>query len=297
MNQQEKKIIIQEIRTWRDSKLLPAEYCDFLLNLYAEGDSFSAEEQNRPRKNNRTNGGSEGLRRFFNSQASLVLLVMGVLLLFVIFAFNFTLFPLPMQIGVLALVTVVVYFLAIRSGQGPALKRLAWTATSAVLVAVDGYFYLSKTGLIESRGSVIGVMSVVFLLWVLTGGIGRSRLISGIGWCGLLLMYAMLIERIADIGSGPYGVQHFYWLIPAILSLVLAYLLGRGRVYIAPVFFVLGLLSLFGPDLRLLVYGGSMDFFIQAIIFLKLAVLISVVIVFRLDLKNWWDGTSVEIGR
>ncbi|MFC4320808.1 hypothetical protein [Litchfieldia salsa] len=33
-----KKIIIKEIRDWKQSRLLPEEYCNFLLTLYTEGD-------------------------------------------------------------------------------------------------------------------------------------------------------------------------------------------------------------------------------------------------------------------
>jgi len=38
MDQQRRKVIVQEIEYWHKSKLLPDHYCDFLLNLYAEQD-------------------------------------------------------------------------------------------------------------------------------------------------------------------------------------------------------------------------------------------------------------------
>lgn len=41
MNEQRKKIIISEIKHWRQSKLLPAHYCDFLITLYAQGEDQS----------------------------------------------------------------------------------------------------------------------------------------------------------------------------------------------------------------------------------------------------------------
>lgn len=37
MNSQRKKMIIAEIRYWKEHKLLPAHYCDFLITLYAQG--------------------------------------------------------------------------------------------------------------------------------------------------------------------------------------------------------------------------------------------------------------------
>ena len=38
MNVQRKKIIMAEINYWKQNKLLPEHYCDFLITLYTEGD-------------------------------------------------------------------------------------------------------------------------------------------------------------------------------------------------------------------------------------------------------------------
>lgn len=40
MNAQRKKIIIAEIRYWKQHKLLPDHYCDFLITLYAQGEEL-----------------------------------------------------------------------------------------------------------------------------------------------------------------------------------------------------------------------------------------------------------------
>ena len=37
MNETRKKIIIKEIQCWKDSRMLPEHYCDYLLALYTEG--------------------------------------------------------------------------------------------------------------------------------------------------------------------------------------------------------------------------------------------------------------------
>jgi hypothetical protein len=37
MNAQRKKIIMTEINYWKQNKLLPEQYCDFLIMLYTEG--------------------------------------------------------------------------------------------------------------------------------------------------------------------------------------------------------------------------------------------------------------------
>ena len=38
MNETRKKIILHEIKYWKQSKLLPEQYCDFLLTLYSGGE-------------------------------------------------------------------------------------------------------------------------------------------------------------------------------------------------------------------------------------------------------------------
>jgi hypothetical protein len=159
-------------------------------------------------------------------------------------------------------------------------------------VAAVGFYYLSSSGLLEERRAVMGTMAVVFLLWVLTGLAGRSRFVAGAGWLGLLLLYANLLEVAAKIGTSPYGVQHFYFMVPAFLSLFLAFVFGRYRVYASPVFLVLGLAALFGPDLRMLLFRVPMDLFMQIVVFLKLAVLITLFIVFHPGIKKWIGEVS-----
>lgn len=44
MNDNRKKIIISEIKYWKEKKLLPAHYCDFLIMLYARGDETEEED-------------------------------------------------------------------------------------------------------------------------------------------------------------------------------------------------------------------------------------------------------------
>jgi hypothetical protein len=283
------------------------------MNLYNEGESFTGDQKktskNQPpaRKGklpilgSRSATGSsgrgqsayeDGESKRFAFPAGRIAMVVGFLLCFLIFGFNFTLFPQPMQIGVLAIGILVAYIFAFRAGREERTKRVTWLSLASFLVAASGYFYLSLNGLLDDRMALVQVMSVVFFIWILTGGVGRSRLLAGLGLAGELFMFATVLESIVNIGNSPYGVQHFYWLIPALCYLFMAFQLGRFRVYIAPAFLVLGLLGILGPDVRMLVFGVPMDFFIQVVIFLKLAVLVSLVIVFGSEVKKWTGHMS-----
>lgn len=48
MNETRKKIIIQEIKYWKHTKLLPEQYCDYLLTLYSGGEeAITAQKSKR----------------------------------------------------------------------------------------------------------------------------------------------------------------------------------------------------------------------------------------------------------
>ncbi|ARU62047.1 hypothetical protein CBW65_14305 [Tumebacillus avium] len=286
MNPEQKKLIIGEIKKWRESRLIPTEYCDFLMNLYAEGDAFSHDQQAGSKAKSNWKASANG------GVLGKVLLVITGLLLFLIFALNFTLFPEPMQIAVLLLGTAIPFLMAYRKRGKSSLAQTVWLFVAVVMVALVGYYYLSTDGLLADRGALSGTMAVVFLVWLLAGAVFRSRLVSGIGTLGLLLLYANFLEIVAQVGTSSYGVQHFYFMIPAFLALFFAAVLGRYRVYIAPVFLGGGLLALFGPDLRMLVFGLSMDLFMQILVFLKLAVLITLFIVYHPGIKKWVGQVS-----
>ena len=38
MDQQRKQIIIKEIKFWKENRMLPEQYCDYLLSIYSEGE-------------------------------------------------------------------------------------------------------------------------------------------------------------------------------------------------------------------------------------------------------------------
>lgn len=287
-NRAQRQIILKEIQHWKESKLLPAEYCDFLMNLYTEGDPLPPSGQQKP--TGRSSGGRTG--SFGGRQALRITGILMLLLLFLLFVFNFTMFPVPMQIGLVLLGALFAYVMAYKKGGDNSLTRTVWLAIGAVLVALGGFVYLNNTGEIENRSSILATMALVFLAWTISGWIGRSRMITGGGWAGVLLIFAAVLEN-ANMGDVSYVNQHLYWLLPAFFSLFLAYLFGRGGVYVAPVFLFLGILALFGPDIRTVVYQVQTDFLIQGLIFMKLAVLVSLLIVYRSQIKKWTDELSV----
>ncbi|MBA2173569.1 hypothetical protein H0266_01510 [Halobacillus locisalis] len=50
MADQRKQTIVNEIRYWKKNRLLPSEYCDFLLALYTEGEGEAVEDNQKATK-------------------------------------------------------------------------------------------------------------------------------------------------------------------------------------------------------------------------------------------------------
>jgi hypothetical protein len=88
MEDHRKKIIIQEINYWKNNRMLPEHYCDFLLNLYTEGSSSSSSPESKK-------------KQFSVSRRSSVFLI-GLLSLS-IFLFYFTELSLTLQISLVVI--------------------------------------------------------------------------------------------------------------------------------------------------------------------------------------------------
>ena len=93
MDENRKKIIVNEITFWKESRMLPEQYCDYLLAFYSEGKDESP-SINRSRK-----------RAFSFLYGSVLFLVIGAL-----FVNYFTEIPALMQMGLYS------FFLASMAG-------------------------------------------------------------------------------------------------------------------------------------------------------------------------------------
>lgn len=87
MDDHRKKIIINEINYWKQNRMLPAHYCDFLLNLYTEGSSGTSQ----PAKESK-----------FKIQRILSVFLLGLLSLSVLL-FYFTELSLILQMAIIIL--------------------------------------------------------------------------------------------------------------------------------------------------------------------------------------------------
>jgi hypothetical protein len=77
MNEKRREIIINEIQYWKRSRLLPEQYCDYLLALYTEGTAYQ-DQHHSSFKNNRS-------RLFRLSVISMICLLIPITVLVIYF--------------------------------------------------------------------------------------------------------------------------------------------------------------------------------------------------------------------
>ncbi|MFC4768631.1 hypothetical protein [Effusibacillus consociatus] len=284
MDKSNKKLILKEIDSWRTNRLLPAEYCDFLSNLYAEGETFSSDQKTKNSFGVRRT--SVPWRRLFSSLA--------VSLLLLLFVLHFTSFPNWMQIVILVILTVAFYCLAFFARLPIALLRIVFLTSACLLVALDGYFFVRSTGLTDSPEGSLMVLVLVLLIWIVSGTAGESRMIVSISWLAIGIFYHLVLQYVRQVAGSDYGMNTVYWLIFSVVSIGVGVFLGRTKLFVAPSWAIIGVLAVMVPDFLYLLSGAKPNFVIDVTAFLKLSLLVTLIIVFREGIQNWLDSFKMR---
>ncbi|MCD7033070.1 hypothetical protein LRR81_02430 [Metabacillus sp. GX 13764] len=179
MEQQRKAIIIQEIIYWKENKLLPSAYCDFLLALYTGGQEASEPEGTAAAKN----------RTAIRSTLFVTFLPLAFLAgaLLVIY---FTKLPAVLQIAIAGCFFIcnagVIY--AARKTRGMVLPL----GTGAALLLLLS-MYAASLLMPDSRHAAAAIVLINCILWVLTGIKFKAKVLffisAAIGFSFVLYQY------------------------------------------------------------------------------------------------------------
>lgn len=176
------KIIVNEIQKWRDSKLLPETYCDFLMSLYTEGNAPDT-------------ASSKPLFPAFKKMLMTIGVILLLLVLLIIFLY-FTQIPPVFQIGILALVMTFSVGAAFYYQHKDRMYTHVYIVLSAFMsfiltvVGTDQFFD-------NERMILGGAIIVLCLLWILTGWRLKLAYLWISGLSGVILFIGFLIvERI-----------------------------------------------------------------------------------------------------
>lgn len=182
MNQETKKqVIINEIEWWKESHLLPEQYCDYLLALYTEGNAATSQE---------TFSSSPSKKRFQGWLFSIILLFLPVMLLVIYFTeLSFVLQMLLYSLFILVCLGAALFYIEkIFFVQG----LLSMAALCLLLMSYEAVsFYFPKNPLI-----LVVLLALHCVLWIIAGFRLKIVYFKMAGIIGLGLIVAVSLFRI-----------------------------------------------------------------------------------------------------
>lgn len=281
MDKTEKRLILNEIGKWRANRLLPAEYCDFLINLYSEGEvGLPQHEASNKRR-------FSGVPWQIPWKTLLMSLVFSTLLL--LFVLHFTSFPNWMQMALLLVLSGLFYVLAFGFFFRMYALRIVFLCAGCITAAWFAYILAKSIGFMQSPGWSLTIFVVVLLIWVLTGAVGNSRMIVAAGWTGIGLLYEYALVYAKGVQFYAYAANSVYWIFFAAVSLFIGMRLARANQYTASVWAIFGGFTSLVPEFLYLLSGHLPYFLLEISAFLKISVLMSLLIVFREVIERWFN--------
>lgn len=272
-----RKIIVREIHHWRDSRLLPEQYCDFLLNLY----------EDHPDQRLHATGSSSS--PWFSTQSLLQWSWKRWLLGFVIFSLicfvvlHFKGFPLALQIFTAVTFIGCCYWLGIKI-------RRKQPSTSLMILGIGSMTMISVGMMLlqwhdaDNQFSVVMLIMTCSLTWLLIGIFVKVPLLHFCGWIGLVLLYGVFLTRTMPDAAW-YEVEIF-WLPLCFVMLWLSWYVHHKNKTGSSVLFLIGAVLWFVPALHEMFFYKElipMDF-IQFVLFVK--IVLGAVLLFSLR-KKW----------
>lgn len=181
MNPQRKRVIISEIKYWKQNKLLPEHYCDFLIALYAQGDG---EYDSTAKANDAI---------LVKERKNITRIILTLTLLSIILCSSmFVLVRYPsLTITLTAILTFIFLLLTFRKGIGTAIAPLLYILASFMLLAMSlKLWFVFFDGL---PNLLIGLLLLNCILWLIAGRLLKLLYFTISGAAGLLLIIAFLI--------------------------------------------------------------------------------------------------------
>ncbi|MFC4778505.1 hypothetical protein ACFO9Q_17060 [Paenibacillus sp. GCM10023252] len=244
MNDERRQVIVKEIEHWRRSKLLPDQYCDFLLNLYQDPD-----QRNYASPKGRSMSQAFAVLQQATGRQWLLTFAFFTLISFVVLYFN-AFHPL-LQIAVVSGSTAALLWYGERVRRRNEAAGLVIIGIGLLTCIACGLYVVSLHGWDEWYGREI-VLSLNALLWIIYGLLARIYPLQLCGWMTAALVYAGLLSAYTAQPKW-YEVQ-LYWLPVAALFGWSAWFVHRYSKPVSAVLFCAAGLLWFMPELYSLIY-------------------------------------------
>ncbi|MCC3372814.1 hypothetical protein [Cohnella sp. REN36] len=203
LDEDRKKWIVREIETWRRGKLLPEQYCDFLQNLYLD------DLTDRPK-----GPLGEAVRRVGRASGKQWALTIVIFSLICLIVLHFSAFPLALQIALGVLGTAGFVGWGARRRERQPARGLALTGAGMLFQFGIGLAVLGIHGWTSGAGPV-ALVALSSLLWICCGLALRFSLLHGLGWIGIIGLYAWMLSR--QVPDPSWLEVQVFWVPAALL--------------------------------------------------------------------------------
>lgn len=257
MNTERRSIIVKEIEHWQRSKLLPDQYCDFLLNLYADPEVKSKAKSVNPvfGRAAKTISDATGKQWFFT---------LGVFTLISIVVLYFNIFHPLLQISFI----VGFFFLLLWYGQ-----RVIGKNESIGLISIGtghlifflGILYMLSQYELDEWYYTAAALILCSIIWIIHGIRKQLNFLHLCGWLSFLFAYAITLNRLSFAETW-YQIQ-LVWIPLSILFGWLSWFVHRYMKSAAGVLLITSMLTWLLPEVyQILLYGFNQYFQIQLIV-------------------------------
>ena len=272
MDPNQKRIIVREIDMWRKNRLLPEQYCDFLLNLYMDDpDERSAILRN------------ETARRIANSNWKNWLFALAAVMVFAFVLLHFNSFSFPLQIAAAAFFTAVCYGAGVAlRGKHSALSSIFNGAGSAVLLGAG--IYLLRLYELDEAPIVFAYVAFCGFVWIIMGIAARAGLMHFCGWTCLILVYAAVLNAWTELDW--IGAQTAWLPLCAIFGW-LGWLMHRANKTAGRVLLLACFLLWWMPEAYSAYAGAADAALLQTLVLAKLVIAAAIMFLSRNKWIEW----------
>ncbi len=287
---EEKQIIVNEINKWREGRLLPSEYCDFLLNLYSEGERSGIPEPVEVETKPKTSI----MKRV--KRTAVIVFVMLAMVCLALFAANYSSLSGAVQVAALSGIVFLAYIATIvykYRGNQPIVLSLLHSIAS-IMLAITFIHATNVTNLVGYTDILLGGFAGVFLVWIVTALWMKHKLVFMAGLAGFSVLYYKVVSSYID-GQTVFHYQ-VYW-VPLFL-IALWFSLGCNlkpeRRQYGLIFLLTGVVYLFMPEVAYFLQNVSSESF-QYVIPIKLLIVIAGFIFGMNYIKQHTEQKQMEV--
>lgn len=242
MNEERRQIIVHEINHWRKSKLLPDQYCDFLMNLYAKPEELATKERSAAAEGQSFGKAFAAVQKATGKQW---LFTIGIFTLISFVVLYFNAFHPALQIAVVLVSVAALLWFGNRLRSKQEAVGLSLTGI-AMLVLLGGGSYLLGIHGLEQWGYQTGLIVACAGFWIVYGIAARIALLHLCGWLALSFAYASVLAGLQPEAAW-YETQ-LYWLPTSLLFGWSSWFAHRFQKPVSAVLFVVCAVLWFMPE-------------------------------------------------